>query len=278
MSFWRKLFGNSHSADSPLPRGQIQGKQLTPAANNDNRFEQPQRGSESDRFRKEVDASINYSVFRSIASEQVLPDHTIKEFCTYWLQDYNPYNPQETTRFHEVVERKRLVREFCDELRALKYNTESKTWLPFEIERQFCAVRKLLINHKQPFPEYLWNLVNGNPFDRIYRVCRDYAKSTKNVEIAKELFHAVVKWESGDLIPKEDARSSCDTNLWVNWNTIVKDILSIASLRKQDNYASLVHEISLHVHSQVEYYKSFGDGSLYAISLDTLSLIEERIS
>ncbi|MBZ0097592.1 MAG: hypothetical protein K8F30_00830, partial [Taibaiella sp.] len=167
MSFWDSLFGRN----SP--------KKSTKAPNSGNEDSEDYFSLMSEKqkteFIESVDKSIRYENFRSFASEQVLSNSEIKEYCTYWLQERNPYNPPEITRYSEVVQIKRDVRQYCDELVDAKFNKESKTWQGMEIERQFWVIRCKLISVDKPFPTYLWNLVSGTPFSRVYPVCRDYA-------------------------------------------------------------------------------------------------------
>lgn len=254
MSLFKNLFGRKSNSE-----------QSDKGMDNDSRdsYFSKMNKEEIAGFIRSVDTSINYDSFRKTASSLVLSDEVIKEYCTNWYQERNPYCPNELTRYPEVVDIKKKVSTYCAGLFSEKYNSETKQWTEFEIERQFWVIRKLLINASDPYPDYLWNLVAGNPFDRVYSVCRDYAKSKRSNKVLLELVQAVIKWEEGKLIPKTDELSKLECSLWVNWNRVAKDTINEKATQKREGFEAIRSVLEEHIRIRRAFYCQFGAESPY---------------
>lgn len=206
-------------------------------------------------FRKEICKS----------KEQITDDELIEYHMSYID------NPSEKeTRIIEINKLKRIVnKEFCVPLKESKYDKVKKSWDVFDINGVFLRVRGLMIDTKNPIPSYVWKLINGNPFDRIYRICKDYMKWSGTKRITKIVFDNVCKWENGEIFREGESQKEYEYPLWINWNKVGKDFLIMKTKLKKENQGGvdwLKNEVGGYLIERKKYYDSFGSESEYFIS------------
>ena len=156
------------------------------------------------------------------------------------------------------------------------YDENRKIWNDFDITHQFLQVRTFMIDTSNPIPTYVWNLMDGNPFYRIYRVCRDHMKRKKSLVVYKKVFKNVCDWELGTLFRDNEFQSKYEEGLWVNWNRVGKDFLSSKSTIKNINGGLewLKEEFSDHIKLRKNFYDQFTQGNEHIISDDFIESID----
>jgi len=108
------------------------------------------------------------------SSREIISDEEVIEIHQEYQEEFHPLTNQET-RLIEVNKIKRFIhKKFCDPLKSDKYDSNTKSWTDFDVTGVIMRVRGHMIDRNNPFPHYVWNVVSGNPFDRIFRICRDY--------------------------------------------------------------------------------------------------------
>ena len=195
-----------------------------------------------------------------------------KEFCSNYTDDLHCYNNSQT-RYREIVKIKKVIREYCSEIKEKNYNSDTKMWKDIDVTKNFQYVRKLMINNESPFPHYVWKLIAGDPFERIYRVSRDYMKWKGTIEVAQHVFKNICNWENGEIFKYDEIYSKNEIPLWINWNKIGKDFISLKSkLKKEDgsNLNWLKGEVKKYIEHKVDFYKQFSENSPYYIQNELL--------
>ena len=144
-----------------------------------------------------------------------------------------------------------------------------------EITSQFLDIRKLMINTSNPIPAYVWNLIDGNPFHKIYRMSRDYMHWKKSLSVYKSVFKNICDWEIGTLFRKNESQSKFEEGLWINWNKIGKDFLSSKSVLKNldGGLDWLKEEFVLHIERRKGYYDQLKDSNEHIVSDELIQKI-----
>ena len=170
---------------------------------------------------------------------------------------------------------KKTIRLYVDDLIKNVYDEKSKEWYDFDVTHEFTQVRKLMIDISDPIPAYVWNLIDGNPFHSIYRVCRDYMKWKHSLIVYKKVFKSVCNWESGNLFYDDDALSVYEEELWVNWNRVAKDFISSKNLIMTLNGGLrwLKGEFSTYIKTRKNFYDKFSPTNELVISNDIIQLV-----
>jgi len=206
-------------------------------------------------------------------SKEIISDRDLITIHKKYYSEFDPITEKET-RLKEVNHRKRLIhKEFCEPLKNQKYNKEEKSWVDFDVTGVFMRVRGLMIDDSKPFPQYVWNVVSGNPFNRIYRVCRDYTKWKGTLQSSKVLFENVCKWENGDIYREGEPHKELESPLWMNWNTIGKDFLTLKTKLKKDSPEGLdwlKNTVGGYISERKEFYNQFGENSDHFIQDELL--------
>jgi hypothetical protein len=191
-------------------------------------------------------------------SEELVPEVKLKSF----FREYSYDNHMQSTDLPKLAllnTIKKNIRSYIDELIKNVYDHKSKSWLDFDVTHEFTQVRMLMIDISNPIPGYVWNLIDGNPFYTIYRVCRDYMKWKKSLLIYKIVFKNVCHWESGSLFSEDEILSKYEEGLWVNWNSIGKDFLSSKNkiMTLNGGLRWLKEEFSEYINQRKTFYDKF---------------------
>lgn len=206
-------------------------------------------------------------------SREIISDKDLIDFHTNYTYEIHLLTQKET-RLAEVNKLKKFIyKDFCGHLEKNKYNKGTKTWSDFDINGVFLRVRVFMMNRKKPFPHYVWNLVSGNPFDRIYRICRDYMKWKGTKRTAQIVFDNVYKWENGNIFREGEPLKEYEYPLWINWNVVGKDFISMKTKLKKENKGGLEwlkDVVGGYIKSRVDFYSQFGAESQYFISENLL--------
>ena len=199
--------------------------------------------------------------------EEIVNDDELKEF----FSEYSSYENQFTkkpSKLKLLISMKKKIDLHIDDLVKDMYDAKRKKWHDFEITYHFLEVRKLMIDTASPIPEYVWNLIDGNPFYKIYRVCRDYMRWKKSLGIYNIVFKNICDWEIGTLFRNYESESKFENGLWINWNKVGKDFISSKStLKKIDGGIEwLKEEFVRHIERRKYYYDQLTAGNEYIIS------------
>ena len=182
------------------------------------------------------------------------------------------------TRFNELSEIKRIInKKICIPQKEKHYDKETKSWSDFDINGIFLQIRSLMIVMKNPFPHYVWKLISGNPFDRVYRICRDYMKWKGNKKTTQIVFDNVCKWENGEIYREEEPSKEYEHPLWINWNKVGKDFLTMKTKLKKEGEGGLKwlkDEVGGYIKERKNFYNSFGEESEYYISDELIGKFE----
>jgi len=204
--------------------------------------------------------------YRESLPASLLSDNELKDFMENYRWEYDDETGK-LTKLLPVNQRKRLIKEFCDTLKEKIYDPQSKSWIDTDITHQFLQVRAFMIDMKNPIPAYVWNLINGNPFDRIYRIYKDYMKWKKSLQVCKKVFKNVCDWENGTIHRPDEDMSKFETPLWVGWGKIGNDFLSTKSFLKNEGGGIewLKNDVRNYILLRAEFYKDFGRYTGYQI-------------
>jgi len=213
---------------------------------------------------------INFGV-----PEEMVSDAKLKDFFSEYSSKENRYS-KKPSNLIILNSMKRKIRYYIDDLIKDIYDKKSKGWNDFDITHQFIQVRTLMIDSSNPIPAYVWNLIDGNPFYRIYRVCRDYMKWKNSLVVYKKVFKNVCYWELGTLFRENDFQSKYEEGLWINWNKVGKDFFSLKStIKKIDGGLEwLKGEFSDHIKLKKNYYDQLTFNNEHIISDDFIQIID----
>ena len=217
-----------------------------------------------------------YKYFRKFvcSSREIISDEEVIELHQQYREEIHPLT-NEGTRLIEVNKIKRFIHDkMCVPLKSDKYDPDTKSWTDFDVTGVIMRVRGHMINMTNPFPHYVWNVVPGNPFDRIYRVCRDYNKWKGTMRSSKVLFDNVCKWETGEIFREGEPNKEFETPLWINWNKVGKDFLSLKTKLKKDSPEGLKwlkETVGGYIKERKEFYDQFGEESEYFIQDELLN-------
>ena len=212
------------------------------------------------------------------SKELITNDELIDYFANY-TEDFSLLDNSET-RLPEVKRIKRSINEiFGKSLKDRNYDEELKQWKDFDVTGAFMRTRGMMIDKKYPIPQYVWNLIAGNPFDRVYRNCRDYMKWKGTKKVAKLVFNNVCMWENGQIFRKGEPDKEFEYPLWINWNMVGKDFLSMKTkLKKEDDGLQFLKvEVCDYIKSKVTFYEKFGENSKYFIADELLNEFDNLI-
>ncbi len=211
-------------------------------------------------------------------SEEIITDEELKDYFSNYSEDYSLLDNSET-RLPQVTEVKRAINEiFGKPFRDNYYNKEEKIWRDFDINGVFLRVRAQMIDMKNPFPHYVWKLIPGDPFDRIYSNCRDYMKWKGTKRVTKLVFNNVRMWENGEIFREGEPEKEFEKPLWINWNKVGKNLLQMKTkLKKEDKGGIqwLSEEVGGYIKSRINFYEKFGKESPYYISKELISEYEK---
>jgi hypothetical protein len=221
-----------------------------------------------------TDFKKSYRIDIGVPKEMV-SDAELKDF----FSEYSSYENQYSKKPSKLIilnSMKKEIQSYIDGLIKDKYDEKSKRWNDFEITYQFLEVRTFMIDTSNPIQSYVWNLIDGNPFYKIYRVCRDYMKWNKSLSGYKSVFKNVCDWEIGTLFRKNESQSKFEEGLWINWNKVGKDFLSSKSvINEMDGGLEwLKGEFTNHIERRKNYYDQLSDGNEHIISDDLIQKIK----
>ena len=206
-------------------------------------------------------------------STNLISEKELIEFNQNYLSDYHPIIEDKMTRGSEVSEIKRHIRKTFIDGHIKNYDKNTKTWKDFDVNGMFLRVRGSMMDTNKPFPPYVWNLVSGNPFDRVFRIGRDYTKWKGTLGTSKTLFDNVCKWENGEIFREGEPNKEFEIPLWVNWNVVGKVFLSFKTKLKKDSPEGLEwlkETVGGYIRERKEFYDQFGEDSEYYISDELL--------
>jgi len=207
-------------------------------------------------------------------SVKIITDEELIDFFGNYENEVSLISEYET-RLPELKQRKKSINEmFGKSFKDKYYDEDSKNWKDFDINGVFMRTRGLMINNKSPIPHYVWKLIAGNPFDRVYRNCRDYMKWKGTKRVAKLVFDNVCMWENGKIFREGEPDSEFEYPLWINWNTVGKNLLSMKTKLKKEKLGGLTwlkDDVGGYIKSRISYYENFGENSQYFISDDLIN-------
>jgi hypothetical protein len=207
--------------------------------------------------------------------KEIVSDDELKDF----FSEYTSYENQYTKKSSKLItlnSMRKKIDPHIDGLIKDMFDEKDKRWHDFDITYQFLEVRKFMIDTSNPIQNYVWNLIDGNPFYKIYRVCRDYMNWKKSLGIYNMVFQNICNWEMGTLFPKYESQSEFEEGLWINWNKIGNDFLSSKSaIRNLDGGLDwLKEEFILHIERRKNYYDQLTDSNKHIISDDLIRKIK----
>jgi hypothetical protein len=215
------------------------------------------------------------------ASDRIMPDKYWADFfINYDTLEYfygnNGRGINEPTSVQLIKNIKKLIREdFIDGLKKNKFNSDTKQWIDFDISHVFLQIRALMLTtgEAREFPPYVWQFSSGNPFDRVYRICRDYTKWKATFKTTKLLFDNVYKWESGKIFRENEENSKWEHPTFIEWKRVAKDFLSMKTKLKNENKGGmdwLKNDFSNYIKERAEFYSQFGEKSRFYIPDDII--------
>jgi hypothetical protein len=192
-----------------------------------------------------------------IPEELISEDKLKKFFSEYTYEDQ--LQSKNLTKIDSLNEKKKKIRIYVDSLIKNVFDENTSEWREIDITHEFLQVRILMIDISNPIPSYIWNLVDGNPFYRVYRVCRDYMKWKNSLDIFRLVFDNVCRWESGSLFSGDEILAKYEEGLWVNWNRIGRDFISSknAILELPGGLQWLKGEFSDYIKRRKNFYDKF---------------------
>jgi hypothetical protein len=157
--------------------------------------------------------------------EDLVSEEKLRNFFNEYTYE-DQLQSKNLPKLYSLNEIKKNIRSYVVELIKFAYDEKKNGWREIDITHEFMQVRMMMVDISNPIPSYVWNLIDGNPFYSIYRVCSDYMKWKNSLDVYKEVFLNVCRWESGSLFSDDEVLSKYEEGLWVNWNRIGKDFLS----------------------------------------------------
>ena len=234
-------------------------------------------GGDIERIKEEEKGYKHYFRKEICKSTEIITDEELVEFHTEYFTETNSLTYRES-RLVEVNKLKRIInKKFCIPHKEKHYNTETKSWSDFDINGIFLQIRSLMIVKKNPFPHYVWKLIDGNPFDRVYRICRDYMKWKGNKKTTQIVFDNVCKWENVGIFREGETQKEYEEGLWINWNKVGKDFLTMKTKLKKEGEGGLEwlkDEVGEYIKDRKNFYNSFGEESEYYISDELIGKFE----
>jgi len=91
---------------------------------------------------------------------------------------------------------------------------------------------------------------------------------------SKTLFDNVCKWENGEIFREGEPNKEFETPLWINWNKVGKDFLSLKTKLKKDSPEGLKwlkETLGEYIRGRKEFYDQFGEESEYFIQVELLN-------
>jgi len=207
--------------------------------------------------------------------EEMVSDAKLKDLFSEYSSYENQYskNPSKLIILNSI---KKEIHSHVDGLVKDTYDEKNKRWSDFEITYHFLEIRKLMIDTSNPIEAHVWNLIDGNPFHKIYSVCRDYMNWKKSLSVYKSVFKNICDWEIGTLFRKNESQSKFEEGLWINWNKVGKDFLSSKSAIKEidGGVEWLQGEFTFHIERRKNFYDQLTDSNGHIISDDLIQKIK----
>jgi hypothetical protein len=238
----------------------------------------------TDKGYEEISNEGIHSEFRRevCESEEIITSEEIRQFYDVYNQEYQETTERISTG-GKVIEVKRMIKSLVDGIVKTKKNDKDFNE-PFDIQGYFLSVRGLMIGTSNgdtitpyPFEWYVWNLISGNPFDRVWRISRDYTKWKGTKRVSSVLFNNVKNWENGEIFREGEPLKPHEKPLWVNWNTIGKSLLTLKTKLKKEDKGGLdwlKNEVGSYIKERKSFYDDFGKESEYYISDELISKFE----
>ena len=209
------------------------------------------------------------------SSTEIISDDDLEKFFVF-NQDSYLKNEINTSKDWYVKSKRIIRKDFIEGYKKL-YNTKEKTWEDFDINSMFMQIRTLMFFEGINMPQWIWNIIEGNPFNRVYRVARDYMKWKGTKRTAKIVFNNICMWENGKIFRKDEELYEEQKPLWVQWNIVGKDLLALKTkLKKEDKGGIdwLKEEVGPYIKERASFYKEFGKESKYNIKDELLNKFE----
>ena len=208
--------------------------------------------------------------------EQMIDNKKLKDFFTEYSAEENPYTRQ-PSKLILLNSMKKKIHNYLTEFRKEMYDEKSKGWNDFDITKEFLNIRKLMIDTSDPIPAYAWNLIDGNPFYRFFRICKNYMKWKNSLIVYKKVFRNIQNWESGTIFSDDKTLSNYEEELWINWNRIAKDFISAKNKISTMNGGLrwLKEEFGRHILERKSFYDLFTPDNELIISDDIIRSIDK---
>ena len=215
--------------------------------------------------------------------KSLITDEQLDEWFIEWCEVWNLLDRTQThkSKGYYLKQVGKEIDNYSKLLKEQNYNTETKEWGDFDITHQFLQVRTFMINRKvEPIPSWIWNIRQGKgmkPFSSLFRVCRDYVKKKKSPQLVKNLFENVCNWENGCLFRDGEELKDYEEPLWIMWNRVGKEFLSMKTIMKKDDNGLdwIKNEVKDYILSKRDYYNQFNEKSEYIISNELIKKFEE---
>ena len=157
------------------------------------------------------------------------------------------------------------------------YDKKNKTWTDFDIRRIYRQTRGLMKGLSNPIPNFIW-LLDYRPFDYSWKLTRDYMKWKGTKKTSQLVFNSICDWENGTLFKDDEPqKQGNDFPLWINWNKVGKDFLTMKTKLKKENEGGsewLKDVVGGYIKERKEYYNQFGSESEYNISDELITKYE----
>jgi len=208
--------------------------------------------------------------------EELISEEKLRNFFSEYTYD-DQVQSKSLSKIYSLNKIKKNIRTYVDSVIQNVYDEQNNEWKEIDISHEFSQVRILMLDISNPIPSYVWNLVDGNPFYSIYRVCRDYMKWKNSLKVFKTVFTNVCRWESGSLFSGDEILSKYEEGLWVNWNRIGKDFISSkdAILNLDGGLKWLKGEFSDHIKRRKNFYDKFSPENNLILSKEIIQSINE---
>lgn len=208
--------------------------------------------------------------------DKIIDSEKLKDFFSEYSAEENPYT-KKPTKLIVLNSMKKNIHAYINHLLKDMYDDKRKVWHDFDVVSQFVHIRKLMIDVSDPIPVYAWNLIDGNPFYRLFRVCKNYMLWKNSLMVYKKVFSSVCDWESGSLLLGDEVFSEYEEGLWVNWNRVGKDFLNLKNkiMTLNGGIRWLKGEFADHIQQRAKFYDTFTGENKLIISKNILKSIKK---
>jgi hypothetical protein len=211
----------------------------------------------------------------NIISEYDMWDYYRNYYCVdiEYLKE-EPYDNRGNDKY-EIM--KMMRNNFLKKWKISFYDKGNKSWIDFDIRKIYRQIRVLMRGLSNPLPHFVW-LMDYRSFGYCYGLTFNYTKWKGTKRTSQILFKSICDWENGKIFDDDEPqKEGNDLPLWIKWNEVGKDFLSMKTKLKKEGKGGLEwlkDEVGGYIKERKNYYNSFGDESEYFISDELIGKFE----